>query len=455
MISIDIDNVKCKIYGLSPSQNAMLYDKLSYEDDQTIYLKLKKPELFGVDMRKRLFTPKRCTFPVGLLPRARTLLKDDTIIIRDNRKTPEKYNYFMLQVPFNKPRYYQREVAETIRNNARVTASMCTGSGKTDVIMQAIVDRGVNTLIIVPTLNLKNQFLQTLKYHFGNKVIGTHKDTKLKEIVVANVQGIQRMDEVWFKHFDQVVIDEVHHGSAPSYYDLNKKYWTHITYRLFVTATLMRGAGDGMKLEGLVGPADYRYTAKQAIADGYIVPPKFFIYEFKHFYTPSEGWHIDYEKNLVKQRARNEIVLKAARKFLDHTNKNILILCNRIEHVDFIASNLEGSRIVTGKTKGNQKVFEDYRMGNVRCMVATSQVLSEGIDIPQIDVLILAGGYESEILMNQAVGRVVRLDKERGKKFAIVIDIFDKNQKILERHSKTRLKIFKETYGADAIKWAS
>jgi len=91
-------------------------------------------------------------------------------------------------------------------------------------------------------------------------------------------------------------------------------------------------------------------------------------------------------------------------------------------------------------------------MGNVRCMVATSQVLSEGVDIPQIDVLILAGGYESEILISQAIGRVVRLDPDRGKQFGIVIDIYDRFQKILERHSKSRLKLYRATYGVDSVR---
>jgi len=138
MISIDVDNINCKIHGLTPEQNAMLYDKLAYEDEKTTYLKLRKPELFGVDMRKRLFQPKRCKFPVGLLPRVRRLLKDDTIEVRDNREVPEKYNYMMLKVPFPKLRYYQEDFAEIARNNPRVTASICTGGGKTLSIMQAI-----------------------------------------------------------------------------------------------------------------------------------------------------------------------------------------------------------------------------------------------------------------------------------------------------------------------------
>jgi len=454
MVTIEIDNAKCKVEGLTKRQNNMLYDELSYEDDRNIHLRIKNPDLVGIDMRKRLFTPKRCTFPTGLLNRVKGLFNENNVAYKtvNLRKTPQKYNYFNLNVPFDLLRYYQLEVMDIIRAQSSVTASMCTGSGKSLVIMQTVLERGVNTLIIVPTLNLKNQFLGDLNYHFGKKVVGTHKDEKLKEIVVSNIQALQNFDKEWFKHFDQVIIDECHHGAADSYYDLNKKFWGHITYRLFVTATLMRTAGDDLKLEGLVGTCDYSYTALQAISDGFIVPPKFAIYEFNHMPVPSNGWHADYQRHIVDQVARNRKILEVANKFLHHTNKNMLILCNRIEHVDKLHKALPGSRVVTGQTKHNNKVFEEYRMGKIRCLIATSQVLSEGVNIPQIDVLIMCGGYSSEIMMCQATGRIVRTDAERNKRFGIVIDFLDKNQKILERHSRQRLRIFEEHYGKDAIK---
>jgi len=454
MITIEVGNAKCKVEGLTKRQNNILYDELSYEDDRTIHLRLRNPDLMGVDLRKRLFTPKRCTFPTGLLSRVEKLLLEENApyILDDSRKAPDKYNYFNLAVPFDPLRYYQCEVMDIIRARASVTASMCTGSGKTLVLMNAILERGVNTLIIVPTLNLKEQIMDDLNYHFGKKVVGTHKDEKLKEIVVANVQALQNLDKKWFKHFDQVIIDECHHGAANSYYDLNKTAWGHIYYRLNLTATLMRTAGDDMRLEGLVGEADYHYTALQCIADGFIVPPKFVIYEFNHMPVPSNGWHADYQRHIVDQVARNRKIIETAHKFLKDTNKNMLILCQRIEHVNKLHEAIPGSRVVTGQTKKNKKVFQEYREGKIQCLIATAQVLSEGVNIPQIDVLIMCGGYSSEIMMCQATGRIVRTDEERGKRFGIVIDFLDKRQKILERHSKERIRIFREHYGNDAVR---
>ena len=77
--------------------------------------------------------------------------------------------------------------------------------------------------------------------------------------------------------------------------------------------------------------------------------------------------------------------------------------------------------------------------------------VSEGVSINNIDILILAGGYESEIMISQAIGRIVRLDKERGKKWGIVIDIMDKGHKIFERHANSRYDIYTKEYGKEHI----
>lgn len=451
MIVIEVDNAKCKISGLNEAQNQSIYNKLSYEESQTIFLKLRNPKLFGMDLRKHLFTPKRCTFPTGLLYKVLECLKGQQVKIIDNRVTPDKVNYYPLDVPFNPNRYYQDDALKIILDNPTTTLEMCTGSGKTQLINRTIHERGVNTIVLVPTLNLLDQFYSTAEYHFGHKYVGTHKDKKQKPITIANIQGVQKKDQAWWDYYQQVIIDEAHHQASNSYYELNKEYWDHIRYRLSVSATAFRNDGSDMKLEAISGPVAYQYGARQAVKDKFITPPHFVVYKMKHFHAPSNGWHADYDMYLVNNKPRNDKIIEVVNKFAK-LDKNILILANRIEHVDKLAEQIPDAVIVTGETSGNEKTFERYRMGKIKCMVATSQVVGEGIDIPNIDVLILAGGYESEILINQAIGRVVRLDKERGKKFGIVIDFLDEGNSILERHSLERIRIFKETYGKEFVR---
>jgi superfamily II DNA or RNA helicase len=453
MITITIGNVKSKITGLSEKQADFLYDQLSYEDEQAIFLKLRKKELFGIDLKKRLFQRKRGVFLTGLLPRVLTLLNDPNIQLVDNRTTADKVNYYVTKGAFPPSRYYQDEALKVILDNPLCAVEMATGTGKSLVINKTIAERGVNTLVIVPTLNLLDQFHSTAEYHFGSKYVGTHKSTKQKPITIANIQGIQKQDQEWWDFYQQIIIDEYHRQAADSYYDLAKEFWEHVSYRVSLSATPFRNDNRDLKLEALAGPVLYSYKAKQAVKEGYIVAPYFVIYEIKNFTVPSNGWHSDYKQYIVDNKVRNNKIIEVAKKFLTTTNKNILILVNRIEHVNLLAEQLPDLVVVTGETKGNDKVFEDYRMGKIRGVIATSGVMSEGVDIPNIDVLILGGGYESEILISQAIGRVVRLDPERGKKFGIVVDFNDLGQKILERHSQSRIDTYEMTYGKEYIKY--
>lgn len=65
----------------------------------------------------------------------------------------------------------------------------------------------------------------------------------------------------------------------------------------------------------------------------------------------------------------------------------------------------------------------------------------EGLDLPILDCLILAGGGRSSTRAFQRVGRVLRLYK--GKKRAIVFD-FEDATPMLNRHAQVRRKLYQQ-----------
>lgn len=459
MVIIERGNVNGKVKGLSAFHCENLYNQLSYEPDDTYHLIKQNPKLQFADLRKRLFQRKRGNFPVGLLEDVTTYLDKNKVQyqINDLRKPEDQYNFYRVINDFPDLYPHQNKALLEIKARPSNAISIATGGGKTLVALKAIQHWGVNTLVIVPGLNLLHQFKTILEYHFGKNNVGTHEDKKLKPIVVANVQGLQKKREKFFNHFDAIIEDEAHHVSSDSHFKLNKKYWDHIAYRLFLSATLYRNDGADLKLKGLTGRIEYSYSAREAITDGFIVRPKFFIYKVKHYQGVSMGWHADYDACIANNRQRDKKIVRVVEKILSSSNKNILILANRIVHCSNLKEALKQATgveptVVTGETKNNAKAFENYRMGKIRCMIATSQVVGEGIDIPNVDVLVLAGGYTSPILINQSVGRVVRLDKERGKKYGVVIDFYDEGAGIMERHSETRMGIYKKYYFKEDIK---
>ncbi len=136
-------------------------------------------------------------------------------------------------------------------------------------------------------------------------------------------------------------------------------------------------------------------------------------------------------------------------------NKKCLILVTKIEHGkkilemlkdDLRAESLDGSN----KTSDRLSAIKKMQNGELDVLVA-SKIFDQGIDIPQLDALILAGSGKSSSRALQRIGRVIR--KHTGKKNAIVIDFYD-NCKFLREHSKARRKIY-ETESAFKIKMAN
>ena len=83
-------------------------------------------------------------------------------------------------------------------------------------------------------------------------------------------------------------------------------------------------------------------------------------------------------------------------------------------------------------------ILSDFRNGDLDCLVATT-LADEGLDIPILDAVILAGGGKSKIKALQRVGRALRLFPNKVK--AYVIDFMD-NAHHLQKHSQERLKIY-------------
>ena len=77
--------------------------------------------------------------------------------------------------------------------------------------------------------------------------------------------------------------------------------------------------------------------------------------------------------------------------------------------------------------------------GNLDVLIA-SKIFDQGVDIPELDALVLAGSGKSSGRALQRIGRVIR--KFPGKKKAIVVEFFD-NCKFLRNHSEARIDIYK------------
>jgi superfamily II DNA or RNA helicase len=74
--------------------------------------------------------------------------------------------------------------------------------------------------------------------------------------------------------------------------------------------------------------------------------------------------------------------------------------------------------------------------------IITTTIYDDGVDLPDLRTLILAGGGKSTVANLQRIGRGLR--KAAGKHEVLVIDFNDKTGAILKRHSTARKKVWKD-----------
>jgi superfamily II DNA or RNA helicase len=130
---------------------------------------------------------------------------------------------------------------------------------------------------------------------------------------------------------------------------------------------------------------------------------------------------------------RNELIISICKKFKD---RNILILTKRVEQGKYLYDRLlEEGEYVASLLKTQQEFDRESRI-----LVASIMKAGTGFDFKKLDCLVLASDLESYFV--QSLGRVLR----RPDVEPIIFDLIDDN-KVLEKHFKTREEIYNEVGG--------
>ena len=349
------------------------------------------------------------------------------------------------------PRDYQQEALAAWRDNGRRgSVVLPTGSGKTFLAVQAIADAGVSTLVVVPTIDLMNQWHATLTNAFGDQLPdgvgvlggGSHD---VSNLTVTTYDSAYRYINEYGDQFGLLVVDEVHHLPAPTYQQIPEM--TIAPYRLGLTATYERADGEHDVLEDLLGEVVYReevdklageylseyetlhlqveltadererYDEEYQIYREYVDSHDFDLWKETGYQEFLKRTSYDPEGRralIAKQRA--ETIARTADKKLD-TLDNLLKRHYDDRTIIFTANNDFAYEIsqefvvpcITHQTDTEERteILERFRTGEYS-MLVTSQVLDEGIDVPAANVGIILSGSASKRQYAQRLGRILR-----------------------------------------------
>jgi superfamily II DNA or RNA helicase len=394
------------------------------------------------------------------------------------RDEAKKYHEFDFRQKFHvAPRPYQTASIEAWRANERCgTIVLPTGAGKTHVATMAIEMCKRQTLVVVPTIDLMNQWYDLLLSTF-NAEIGLIGGGfyEIGAITVTTYASAFRHQERIGNQFGLVIFDECHHLPSEGY-----KYAAEFAiapFRLGLSATPERGDGSDSLLEELVGKFVYRLEAQQ-LAGEYLAD---YIIErieveltdeenasyqrerdiFREFvraknipFGSIDGWKI-----FVMQSARSEEGRRAMKAFRNskkialgteaklrvlqdllvrHKHDRVLIFTAENEMVYRISNDFLVPAI-THETNVKERRFwlEAFNKADVLAL-ATSKVLNEGVNIPDASVAIILSGSGSSREHIQRLGRILR---KKENKQAILYEVVTRNtteEHISRRRSDVR-----------------
>ena len=299
-----------------------------------------------------------------------------------------------------------------------------TGTGKSQIVIEDIKDLAKkneihNVLIMVPTTTLKNDW----KKRVENLDKSLNIEVKFYNTVFQEKNSLDK------SYYDYIVFDEAHHAQAANC----KKTLQYFTPKYLIGLTATPERLDRKKLDEIFGEYESKLTLREAIEKGVISNIRCYrlisnidLSEVR--YNGKDYNYADLEKTLIVD-SRNELIVKTIKKYFSPKKdfyKQGIVFCVNINHCKKLENMLNEQGItakaVYGSNKSNDEIFEKYKNKEIQFLLSC-QIISEGWDCPQTEVVVMARPTLSKVLYLQQIGRGVR--NYPGKECLYVIDVVD------------------------------
>ena len=368
---------------------------------------------------------------------------------------------YMTAISKYKPRDYQIEgVYDALRHNRKLLISP-TASGKSLMIYSIVryyVEKGENTLIVVPTTSLVEQMYKDFADYgwdvgsFCHKIYAGKERETDSQVIITTWQSIYKLPRKYFERFSVVIGDEAHQFKSKSLISIMTKL-DNAKYRYGFTGTLDGTETHKWVLEGLFGPSYKIIKTDELMKKGHLATLDINVLLLKHPPTKFETFE-DEVKYIIGHTRRNNFIKNLA---LD-LKGNTLILYARVEgHGEPLYNLINNSNIIESRqvffvhggvdTESREQVREITERENNAIIIASYGTFSTGINIKNLHNVIFASPSKSRIRNLQSIGRVLRKGENKTKAtlYDIADDISYKSKKNYTlNHLIERIKVYNE-----------
>lgn len=375
------------------------------------------------------FSSEDCRFPDHV---------DDQILQFFGNKESFKTEGLSAQRPFTLYQH-QAEALEEIQEKRELSGNdpvailevFPTASGKSRIVEEDLgfflgQNPEARVLIVGPTVRIMQDWLERIRTKFYGTAI-TYGTDASKQVLIGTYYALWHLQgSVSSDWFSYIVVDEAHHAVAP----MVKHSLQYFAPRFLIGLTATPDRLDRKKLEAVFGSYRTTFDLHQAIEKGIVANIRAFRIETNldlsevrfngHAYV-----NADLEKT-IHVDARNRLIVSVLEKYFLQTKLKGIIFCVNIAHSEEVARLLSEAGIpsaaISSKTRDVEATVKAFKAGALR-FLCSCNMLNEGWDVPEVEVLVMARPTLSKVMYLQQLGRGLR--KTKDKKELFVLDVVD------------------------------
>jgi superfamily II DNA or RNA helicase/HKD family nuclease len=331
------------------------------------------------------------------------------------------------------------ESERTTHNRSRNLVVAATGTGKTVIAAFDFrrffqrSERQARLLFVAHRREILEQAIATFRAvlrvpDFGQLLVGPHVASRFDHLFcsVDLLRNRRLWEQLGAEYYDFIVVDEVHHGPADSYRPMFDRFTPRILLGLTATPERMDGASVAADFgnrfaaeirlpealeEKLLCPFHYFGVADPVslMDDRFWRSGKYDVAELEDVYT---GAHA-----IAQQRL--SVILTSLQRYEPNLERARGIgFCVSVRHAKYMAEKFNecgiASAVLVGQTETAErtKLLNDFRAGRIKFLFARD-VLNEGLDVPEINVVLFLRPTESLTVFLQQLGRGLRHAPEK------------------------------------------
>lgn len=358
-------------------------------------------------------------------------------------------------------REYQQEALDSLsemRAKKETIALLyhATGTGKTVTAVMDAKCCGGRVLFVAHTMELVNQAFATFESLWNDVSVGKFADSIRdieSHVVCGSIQSVAlNLDMFKDDDFDYIIIDEAHHASADTY----QKVLAYFKPKFILGLTATPERADDTNILEIFKNTAHKLDIQTAVEIGVLVPVRCIRIHTNIDMTKVRFNSVQYNIRDLDVKIcvteRNKLIVDTWLEYVK--SRRTVVFCVSVKHAEQVAQLFKDAGVSAVAVSGSMKTSErneqlaKFANGDVKVLCACD-LLNEGWDCPQTEVLFMARPTMSKVLYTQQLGRGMR--NSEGKDHLMVIDFVDNASQYNAPYSMHRLFKLKDYHAGGTV----